>query len=134
MRFVQPRARMLSALPIRWLHASVRASMSNARQRTGQRLGPKGASEGPIGIGGRGTSSWGGLGAVTCGGVRFFAGFCCVTFPALPFFRSCCFMSAGAEAKAPVISGTAFGWAVTGASGLGWSAIGISGAAAEDLA
>ena len=80
--------------------------------------------------GGRGTSSCGDLGAVTCGGVEFFAGFCRVSFPALPFFRSCCLMSTGAEAKA---LGTAFGWAVTGAPGLGWSAIGVSGAAAADL-
>ena len=62
------------------------------------------------------------------------AGFCCESLPALPFFRSCCLMSTGAEAKALVAAGAAFGWAVTGASGLGWSAIGISGAAAEDLA
>ena len=79
--------------------------------------------------GGRGTSSCGDLGAVACGGVEFFAGFCRVSFPALPFFRSCCLMSTGAEAKA---LGTAFGWAATAASGLGWSAIGVSGAAAAD--
>jgi hypothetical protein len=81
--------------------------------------------------GGRGTSSCGGLGAVTSGGVEFFAGFCRVSFPALPFFRSCCLMSTGAEAKA---LGTAFGWAVTGTPGLGWSAIGVSGATAADRA
>jgi len=55
----------------------------------------------PIGIGGRGTSSCGSLGGLTCGGVKFF--FCCATFPALPFFRSCCVMSSGAEAKVPGI-------------------------------
>jgi hypothetical protein len=93
-----------------------------------------GPSEDPIGIGGRGTSSCGGLDVVTCGGVECLAGFCCVSLPALPFFRSCCFMSTGAEAKAFVAAGATFGWATTGASGLGWSAIGVSGAAAEDLA
>jgi hypothetical protein len=68
------------------------------------------------------------------GGVECFADFCCVSFPPLRFFRSRCFMSTGAEAKALVAAGTASGWAVTGASGLGWSAIGVSGAAAADLA
>jgi hypothetical protein len=100
-------------------------------ERTDYRLGPKELPEGPIGIGGRGTSSCGGGGAATCGGAEFFAGLCCVTFPALPFFGSCCLMSTGAEAKA---LGTAFGWAAAGASSLGWSAIGVSGAAAADLA
>jgi hypothetical protein len=80
-------------------------------------------------MGGRGTSSCGGLGVVTCGGVECFAGFCCVSLPPLPFFRSCCLMSAGAEAKA---LGAASGWAATGAFGLGCSAIGVSGAAAAD--
>jgi hypothetical protein len=47
-----------------------------------------GLPEDPIGIGGRGTSSCGGVGAVTYGGVAFFAGFCCESLPALSFFRS----------------------------------------------
>src|SRR5262249_60066302 len=93
----------------------------------GQRLG-HGPLKGSIGSGGREKSSCGGLGRVTPGG--FFAGFCCASFPALPFLRSCCFMSAGAEAKALAASaGTTLGLAATTASGLGWPVTGASGAA-----
>jgi hypothetical protein len=115
--------------------AIVRNSRTQSGERTGQRLGPKGLLEVPIGTGGRSASSCGGLGAVTSGGAGFFAGFCCVSFPPLPFFRCCCFTSAGAEAKTFVTpAGTAFGWAATGAPGLAWPAIGVSGATAADWA
>ena len=62
------------------------------------------------------------------GGLKVLSAF--VAAAVFRLFRSRCFMSAGAEAKAFVASGAAFGWAVTGASGLGGSAIDVSGAAA----
>ena len=72
---------------------------------------------GPTGNGGRRTSSCRNLGGAASGRIGFFVVFR-VSFPAPPFFRSSCFISAGADAKAFVAaSNMPFAWAGAGAGG-----------------